>query len=206
MAETYYSLINVAPTASRDDILDVLRQENMKWSRRANNAPKAAARHEAEQRVELLAQIKAVLTDPASRAQYDALMGIGAPPPRPVDLGWPPDLVNPPPNPDPWPDPDPPKIREAHHDGGLEGLLRWLLTPWWWRWWRRRSGGGSKTSRIKHPVWTVGLLILALSSFGSAGLLGSTDNSNSNNPVAGAIVGIVAIVIAARVSGVWRRR
>jgi hypothetical protein len=48
------------------------------------------------------------------------------------------------------------------------------------------------------------LLNFAVASFGSAGLLGS--KGNSNDPVAWAIVGIIVIIIAARVSGVWRRR
>jgi curved DNA-binding protein CbpA len=202
VAETYYSLINVAPTASRDDILDVLRQENMKWSRRANNAPRAADRHEAEQRVELLAQIKAVMSDPASRAQYDASIGIRTPTfnPPPIDRGWPADPLTPRTTPASWPDPGPRSAPARGSGREVGGLLRSLFSPSW----RGRGGGTSRTGRFKHPVWTVVLLIFALASFGSAGLLGS--NGNSNDPVGQAIVGIIALVIAARVSGVWRRR
>jgi hypothetical protein len=72
----FYTLLKVSQSASPEEIADALRRELMMWSRRAANAPKAADRSEAEQRVEELGQAKATLTDPARRAAYDQTLGI----------------------------------------------------------------------------------------------------------------------------------
>jgi hypothetical protein len=71
MAEDYYSLIKVSRDASTEDIRKAIQHERIGWSNRANIAAAAADREEAEERVELLSEIKDVLTDPDSRAQYD---------------------------------------------------------------------------------------------------------------------------------------
>jgi DnaJ domain len=88
VAETFYEVLKVSPTASVEVIEDTYREQQMKWSRRANNAPRAADRNEATERVELLGRIRRVLLDPVQRARYDASIGIGArqvpPPIRPA--------------------------------------------------------------------------------------------------------------------------
>jgi hypothetical protein len=71
MADDYYSLIKVSRDASAEDIRKAIQHERIGWSNRANNAAAVADREEAEERVELLGEIKDVLTDPDRRAQYD---------------------------------------------------------------------------------------------------------------------------------------
>jgi hypothetical protein len=71
MADDYYSLIKVSRDASTEDIQTALRHERISWSNRANIATNATKREEAEERVKLLGVIKAVLTDPDRRAEYD---------------------------------------------------------------------------------------------------------------------------------------
>lgn len=84
MAEDYYTLLKVRRDAPVQEIQDALRVEVMKWSRRVNNAPRAADRHEAEQRVELLGKVKKTLTDPVSRERYDQTLAFHQlPPPTP---------------------------------------------------------------------------------------------------------------------------
>ncbi len=230
MAEDYYAVLKVPRDASTEDIQDALRQENMKWSRRSNNAPRAADRHEAEQRVELLAQAKSVLTDPARRAQYDASIGIAprAPVMNPVDSPWPrverpqpqpqppmwppPQPPQPQPQPPMWPPPNPPRSTDGRRPRGplehageeaanaLEGFVRRLFG--------RQPGGSvspssaSTGSRIRHPVWTTLLVLFAILAFASAiGQKGS-----AKDPVGNVIIGLVALLVAWRVSGLWRRR
>ena len=227
MADDYYAVLKVPRDASFEDIQDALRQENMKWSRRSNNAPRAADRHEAEKRVELLAQAKAVLNDPARRAQYDASIGIAprAPVMHPVDSPWPrveqpqpqpqPPMWPPPqppqPKPQMWPPPNPPRRSDGRRSRGpfeqagekaanaLDGFARKLF--------RRQPGGTgsaatSPGSRIHHPAWTTVLVLFAILAFASAvGQKGS-----SADPAGNVVIGLVALLIAWRVSGLWRRR
>jgi hypothetical protein len=104
VAADLYSLIKVSRDATVADIEDAWRGEHKKWSNRSNNAPRAADRLEADQRVEELASVKAVLTNPARRAEYDISIGRrsdGAKPRPPVDPGWPED---PPPVNPKWPE------------------------------------------------------------------------------------------------------
>jgi curved DNA-binding protein CbpA len=218
VAEDYYAVLKVPRDASIEDIQDALRQENMKWSRRSNNAPRAADRHEAEQRVELLAQAKSVLTDPARRAQYDASIGIAprAPVMNPVDSPWPrveqpqpqpqPPMWPPPqpsqPKPEMWPPPNPPRSTDGRRSRGpleqagegaanaLDGFVRRLFG--------RQPGGTATGARIRHPIWTTLLVLFAIIAFAAAG--------NGQSPASNVIVGIVALLIAWRVSGLWRRR
>lgn len=71
MADDYYGLIKVSRDASTEDIQKAIRHQRISWSNRANIAAGAADREEAEERVKLLGEIKAVLTDPNCRARYD---------------------------------------------------------------------------------------------------------------------------------------
>jgi curved DNA-binding protein CbpA len=202
VAEDYYALLKVPRDAPPEDIQDALRQANMKWSRRANNAPRAADRHEAERQVELVSEAKTVLTDPVRRAQYDVSIGIGGPvAPPPLDPGWPPDRPPDRPPVDPgWPDdrrdgPDSSSIVDSFRTGGgLEGWLRRALET-------RRRRRRWLLSRIRRRVWTGILVIFALAAFGAAG-----SSSSSNSPAGDVVLGIIALVIAARLSGIWKRR
>jgi hypothetical protein len=178
MADDYYKVLGAQRNASVDDIADVLRQENMKWSRRANNAPKAADRAEAEQRVELLAEIKNVLTDPARKAQYDATLGGDQRGPRPQPQ--PEAQPNPWPEaqPNPWPEAQPNLPPRPNHSRRREVTLAGRL--------------------IRHPVWTAILVFIAIAAFAAA----------ARHQAAGgnAALGIVCVLVALRVSGLWRRR
>jgi tetratricopeptide (TPR) repeat protein len=71
MSDDYYALLKVPRDASAQEVEDALRQQLNIWSRRANNAPRAADRREAEENVELLQKAKAALTDPAHRDEHD---------------------------------------------------------------------------------------------------------------------------------------
>jgi hypothetical protein len=199
MAEDYYALLKVPRNAPAEDIEDVLRVELMKWSRRANNAPKAVDRHEAEQRVELLGAAKATLTDPGRRAQYDQSIGLNSPGPAmpppivPIQPTWPSERTSNPPADSPWQPPQP------------------ATEPWWTPWFVRLArqkgwlppAGRPRTTgrwmqRIRHPIWTACLVVFALAAFGSAGTA-----KNSGGEVA---LGLFCLAVALRVSGFWRRR
>jgi Domain of unknown function (DUF4234) len=94
VAANHYSLIKVSRDATVADIEDAWREEHKKWSNRSNNAPRAADRLEANQRVEELASVKAILTNPARRAEYDRSIGHPPEEPKPkllVDSKWPKD-------------------------------------------------------------------------------------------------------------------
>jgi curved DNA-binding protein CbpA len=184
MADDYYKVLGVQRTASLEDIQDALRQENIKWSRRSNNAPKAADRAEAEQRVELLAQIKGVLTNPIRKAEYDATLGgaHGKPSSQPQPNPWPP------PQPDPWPPPD--RRPQPNSDARQPDAGRFSGG--------KRRGVVVAGRLIRHPVWTAILVVIALSAFAAAG--------NSQSAAGNLILGVVCVLIALRVSGLWRRR
>jgi hypothetical protein len=154
MADDYNKVLGVQRTALLEDIQDASREASVRWSRRANTAPKAADRSNAEQRVELLAEIKSVLTDPARKSQYDATPGGGQR--------------------SPWPQPPPGRGQdrwdlEASNRAGLWGL-----------WSNRRNCGHDvgDVRRIRNPVLTAFLVIFAFASFGSAGLHGFNGNSS----------------------------
>jgi hypothetical protein len=94
VAEDHYSLIKVSRDATVAEIEDAWRQEHKKWSDRLNIAPRAADRLEAAQRLEELTSVKAILTNPARRAEYDRSIGHPPEEPKPkppVDPGWPED-------------------------------------------------------------------------------------------------------------------
>jgi curved DNA-binding protein CbpA len=196
VAADLYSLIKVSRDATVADIEDAWRGEHKKWSNRSNNAPRAADRLEADQRVEELASVKAVLTNPARRAEYDISIGRrsdGAKPRPPVDPGWPED---PPPVNPKWPDPpgggssSPPGGLSS--GGGLAGLLQGLIGF-------ALPGKSARRGRIRRPVWTFLLVIFALAFFGSIGSAG-------NSTTASLIGGVACLAGAARVSGIWKRR
>jgi hypothetical protein len=199
VAESFYALIKVSPDAAPEDVEDAIRSEYNKWARRASNAPRPADRHEAGQRVEELSTVKTVLTNPDRRAEYDRSIGL-----RPderrfeqlVDSGWPPD---PPPVPPGWP-PDPPPVPPRQPTEGaitaLLGVLGDLLRggrP------RRPRTWGPWRGRIQHRVRTAFLVLLAFGFFASAG-------GPSNPPVPSVIAGVILLAVAARVSGIWKRK
>ncbi|HTB50203.1 MAG TPA: tetratricopeptide repeat protein [Solirubrobacteraceae bacterium] len=74
MSEDYYALLGLPRDASLEEVEDALRQQLNVWSRRVNNAPRAADRREAEEKVELLEQAKAVLRDKSGRLEYECAL------------------------------------------------------------------------------------------------------------------------------------
>jgi DnaJ domain len=182
MADDYYTLLKVSRGASAEEIQDALRQQLMTWSRRASNAPKAADRHEAEQQVELLGQVKAVLTDPARRAQYDHTLAGDQPKQVPEPI---PHRIIPDPGPGPNYQSNPQTDQRWDPQLGYQQVTQ----P---RWIKRR-----------HPVWTVILALIALDGFVSAA--GVYGPHKSGNPAENAVLGVIALLIAVYFSGVFRR-
>jgi hypothetical protein len=196
VAANHYSLIKVSQDATVADIEDAWREEHKKWSNRSNNAPRAADRLEAAQRLEELTSVKANLTNPARRAEYDRSIGHPPEEPKPkppVDPGWPDEQAPADPR---WP--DPPSGRSSSppggpsSGGGLAGLLQGLIGFTW-------PGKSAPRGRIRRPVWTFLLVIFALAFFGSIGSAG-------NSTTASLIGGVACLAGAARVSGIWKRR
>jgi hypothetical protein len=177
MAEDFYALLAVRRDASAGDVADALRLELMKWSRRASNAPRAADRAEADQRVELLGEVKAVLGDPVRRAQYDREMGFTQPQPQPQ----------------PQPVPVPAPVMPAPV----------LPTPVWPQQPaqppvgpQQRMHGTAVLQRLRRPRWNA-LLIL----FGVAAILSS---GSASDPAGELALGIVCLGVAVWRSGVGR--
>ncbi len=68
--QNYYRVLNLAPTASADEIRKAISRELRLWSNRTN-APDIARRQEAERMVRILGEAEAVLLDDAKRKAYD---------------------------------------------------------------------------------------------------------------------------------------
>jgi DnaJ domain len=74
-ADNYYSLLKVARTASLNEVKDALRLQRRHYNNRANSAPKAEDRLEAQRMIKLLEEAGRTLTDPSARELYDARLG-----------------------------------------------------------------------------------------------------------------------------------
>ena len=68
--ENYYRELNIAPTATEEEIKKAILRERRLWSNRTN-APDLERKQEAERKVALLANAEQVLLDPARKQQYD---------------------------------------------------------------------------------------------------------------------------------------
>lgn len=68
--ENYYRTLNIAPTATDEEIKKAILRDRRLWSNRTN-APDLERRQEAERMVTLLANAEQILLDPARKQQYD---------------------------------------------------------------------------------------------------------------------------------------
>jgi tetratricopeptide (TPR) repeat protein len=68
--DNYYRALNIAPTATADEIKKVILRDRRLWSNRTN-APDLERKQEAERMVTLLANAEQILLDPARKQQYD---------------------------------------------------------------------------------------------------------------------------------------
>lgn len=99
----YYALLEIGPSATEADIKKAWHEQIQVWHPdRFSHSP--ALHKKAETRTQLLNQAYQTLSDPTSRARYDATQGVAsapsaAPPPR----STPPSQTTPPPRPQPAP-------------------------------------------------------------------------------------------------------
>lgn len=66
----YYELLEIAPTASEEEVRAAVRKMRRTWNARTTN-PNADIRAEAEQRVRDIAEAEKILLDAQARAEYD---------------------------------------------------------------------------------------------------------------------------------------
>lgn len=71
--ENYYRALNIAPTATEEEIRKALLRDRRLWSNRTN-APDLERKQEAERMVTLLANAEQILLDPTRRQQYDVAL------------------------------------------------------------------------------------------------------------------------------------
>jgi len=71
----YYDILQIRGSASREEIEAAIDRQYNEWRRLVTHHDSNMA-HQATQRLALLEQMRATLTDPAKRAGYDAAMGL----------------------------------------------------------------------------------------------------------------------------------
>jgi cytochrome c biogenesis protein CcmG, thiol:disulfide interchange protein DsbE len=74
---TYYTLLEVAPEASREEIEAAYQQQQQRYDPQRVAGIDEELRRIAEERIQELEQAYAVLSDPQQRQEYDAYIGVG---------------------------------------------------------------------------------------------------------------------------------